>query len=142
VTSLPLVLETYLDPPSRSQAPGFIATQRNLHDRDPAHFLALQQIVLRVAGARGDRGFTSDDVREEPGWAEIAALTRTRSRQKLPGIIIGSLRSSHSLCSTMKTEKSRLPQAKGRRIYRFYLNVEAIRVPGPAEAQEGEVPER
>ena len=36
MTSRPLVLETYLDPPSRSQAPGFIATQRNLHDRDPA----------------------------------------------------------------------------------------------------------
>lgn len=120
-----ITFDTYLDPPSRSQDESFVAVQRSLAARDPEHVAALQRIVLRLAAQRGDRGFTSDDVRDEPGWEEVASVTRIKARRNLPGIVIGSLRSHHSLC-VMGREKSRRPEGRGRWVNRYKINAGAI----------------
>jgi len=126
----PLVLETYLDPPSRSQSPRFLAAQASVRDRHPEAFEALQRMALKLAGDRGDRGFSVNDLRAIPGWEEMTTRLNTRLARNLPGIVIGSLRTHHAIC-LMDRVKSAHPKGKGRWVGIYRLNTEAIRVEEP-----------
>ena len=118
-----VTLESFVDPPSTSLAPEFQAVVRaNLDDPD---FLELRAITMRVAIARGDRGFTVEDVREAAGGL-------AHYRKNLPGIVCGSLRSGKKL-RVIGRVKSTHRAGKGRWINIFMLNPDAIHIEDEAE---------
>jgi hypothetical protein len=113
-----ITLDSFVDPPSTSLAPEFQKViTANLGDPD---FLELRAITLRVAVARGDRGFTVEDVREAAGGLG-------HYRKNLPGIVCGSLRSGKKL-RVIGRVKSTHRAGKGRWINIFMLNPDSIHI--------------
>ena len=123
MSSRPLTLDQYADPPNRSQDPAFVELHEPRSEYRAAHmekFNLLRSTALRLATENGNDGFTAEDVLDEAGG-------RKNFPRNLIGVVIGNLRSRHAICVIGRV-KSEHPEAKGRWVNRFMLNSESIRV--------------
>lgn len=122
MSTRPITLEVYADPPNRSLDPAFQRVIVGSRAKHPEKFNELRDIAVRLAAQRGSVGFTSEDLMEEAGG-------RDRFPRNMPGIVLGNLRAMHAIC-TIGRVKSSHPKAKGRWVNVFALNGGALRVDG------------
>ena len=138
-------LDSFLDPPRTSQEPEFLEVQSAVRAQDRDRYDRIAATILRLALEAGpvrraedgslEGGVTADDI------MDVVDPSR-RLPHHLIGCVIGTLRSTHRIrvgLSGAAREKARHPEAKGRWVNRYELQLDALAEPPAPLAVRGEV---
>ena len=138
-------LDAYLDPPRTSQEGEFLSVQQAVRAQDRERYDRIAATILRLALEAGpvqrcedgslEGGITADDV------MDVIDPSR-RLPHHLIGCVIGTLRSTHRIhvgLGGAAREKARHPEAKGRWLNRYELQLDALAAPPPPLEAGGEV---